>query len=332
MLPDSLDRHLSALDVQVHPFMVCEVGPGYRLMLPPMDAPLIHYVLAGSGVLCTDDGACVPISPHSLVFVPRGKRSFLAVTRDEPNEVSAMESCGPLGDGLIKFTAGRDLASDDRLVTACGTISADLLSGAGLFDRLREPLVEQCRDNPAIQHAFSELLQELSDPRFGTRAITETLVKQCLVLVLRAQLDRGEVGLQPLLPYQDKRLGPAVKAMLDRPADNHSLESLAVSAGMGRSLFAERFTEVFGETPIEFLRQLRLHHAARILRTTDMPVALVARAVGYSSRSYFSRAFRAAFGVDPRGYREKIRAKPGGPSGGGGFAQQLMRRLSGMWA
>ncbi|MCB1885358.1 MAG: helix-turn-helix transcriptional regulator [Geminicoccaceae bacterium] len=59
---------------------------------------------------------------------------------------------------------------------------------------------------------------------------------------------------------------------------------------------------------MEFLKELRLHRATRLLETTDLPVKAVARNVGYDSRSYFSRAFRARYGVDPTAYRAGIRA------------------------
>ena len=54
---------------------------------------------------------------------------------------------------------------------------------------------------------------------------------------------------------------------------------------------------------IDFLMKVRLRLAAHLLTTTDLPVKLVAKSIGYSSRSYFSRAFRAAYGQDPASFR-----------------------------
>jgi AraC family transcriptional regulator, activator of mtrCDE len=45
-----------------------------------------------------------------------------------------------------------------------------------------------------------------------------------------------------------------------------------------------------------------------MLRAGDLPVQKVADAAGFASRSHFSRAFRAAFGVDPSTYRHVERA------------------------
>jgi hypothetical protein len=55
-----LDRLLATVDVHLHAFSVCEVRPGWRLVFDPMDAVVIHYVLAGMGSLQTDGGVAVP--------------------------------------------------------------------------------------------------------------------------------------------------------------------------------------------------------------------------------------------------------------------------------
>lgn len=71
-MTDVLDRLLTTLDVNLHAFAVCEVRPGWRLVFDPMDAVVIHYVLAGSGALQTRDGAAYSFGPHAIVIVPPG--------------------------------------------------------------------------------------------------------------------------------------------------------------------------------------------------------------------------------------------------------------------
>ncbi len=83
----------------------------------------------------------------------------------------------------------------------------------------------------------------------------------------------------------------------------HTVESLAIEIGMSRSTFADRFSQVFDQSPIEFVLRVRLRLGAHLLTTTDLPIKIIANSVGYESRSYFSRAFRATYGSDPRTYR-----------------------------
>ena len=59
---------------------------------------------------------------------------------------------------------------------------------------------------------------------------------------------------------------------------------------------------------MDFLKEVRLRRAAHLLRATDLPVKTVAARVGFASRSYFSRAFKAFTGHDPAGYRAGVGA------------------------
>ena len=72
---------------------------------------------------------------------------------------------------------------------------------------------------------------------------------------------------------------------------------------MSRTVFSERFRDAFGTSPMAFVRQARLQEAAKLLRSTDLPVKAIAARVGFASRSHFSRAFRQRFKRDPAEYR-----------------------------
>ncbi len=207
-----------------------------------------------------------------------------------------------LPDGLVRMTAG-DGAAD--VVTACGTIRASYGGTVGLFDHLEEPIIEDVADAAWLRGAVETMLAELAAPRAGSRALAEALLKQCVVLLIRRQVERGGAKLPWLAAATDPGLVRPVAAMLERPAEPLTLEELAECTGMSRSTFSERFAAAFGQPPMEFLRDVRLRRAAHLLETTDLPVKAVARSVGYASRSYFSRAFRSLYGVDPTAFRAR---------------------------
>ena len=94
--------------------------------------------------------------------------------------------------------------------------------------------------------------------------------------------------------------------MLDAPAATHSVASLACIAGMSRSTFAKEFAAAFQMTPMEFVAKTRLHHAAELLRSTAVPIKVIASSIGFSSRSHFSRSFREVYGTDPTNFRASM--------------------------
>ena len=71
-MTELLDRLLTALDVEVEAFAVCEVGRGWRLAFGPEGAPTVHYGLAGSGVMVLADGRRYPIARDTLLLLPPG--------------------------------------------------------------------------------------------------------------------------------------------------------------------------------------------------------------------------------------------------------------------
>lgn len=300
MSSEVLDRLLTTLSVRLHAFAICEIRRGYRLSFDPMEAVTIHYVLEGSGILQSGDGEEWPYKPHCIMVVPARSRQTLGEASASFHETRSDENCVIVADGLLKFVSGQGELGT-RVV--CGTLLATYGGTLGLFESLIEPIVIETDESELLRQAFLAMVQELANPRVGVRAMTEALMKQCLILLLRQELRQRGVESPFFLSLQDHRLARAVTAILEEPAQQHTVGSLAEIAAMSRSAFAERFSKVFGQSPIEFLTKVRLRMAAHLLATTDVPVKLISKNVGYASRSHFSRAFRDTYGHDPASFR-----------------------------
>ncbi len=92
------------------------------------------------------------------------------------------------------------------------------------------------------------------------------------------------------------------------PAGPHTVATLAARVALSPSRLAHLFSAQTGRTPMQALRDARMHHAAQLLEATDLPVGSVAAASGFVSAFHFSRVFRERFGVPPGGYRQNSRA------------------------
>jgi len=84
-----------------------------------------------------------------------------------------------------------------------------------------------------------------------------------------------------------------------------SLERLADEACISTYHFHRLFRLWLGEPVMEYVRRLRLEHAAYRLRASTRPVGTIAREVGYASADAFGRAFRERFGESPRAYQAR---------------------------
>jgi AraC-like DNA-binding protein len=86
-------------------------------------------------------------------------------------------------------------------------------------------------------------------------------------------------------------------------AEALDLETLAREAHVSPRHFSRSFRRVFGETPHQYLVTRRLERARRLLRTTDMTVAEVCLAVGFTSVGSFTTTFRRQVGATPTTFR-----------------------------
>jgi AraC family transcriptional activator of mtrCDE len=100
-------------------------------------------------------------------------------------------------------------------------------------------------------------------------------------------------------------LARVVETVLDDPGQHHTLESLAHIASMSRATFARHFEKAFDRTAMDYVRDVRLRHAARLLDLGELSIDQIAGKVGYASRSHFSRAFDERFGVPPAEFRKR---------------------------
>jgi AraC-like DNA-binding protein len=267
----------------------------------PKNAIEIHYVLTGTMHLHTPGRQPVVCHAGSLALIPPRMPQTMAADDHPARDVLAVETCSIVREGMMLFDAAGGGQGDLRVV--CGSVAASVSGSYGLLDGITEPIVEQMSDIAIVKCAYTAMLQELDRPALGSRALMGALMKTCLMMTIRQRLANQHQGLHLLGGLGDHRIGKAVAAVLDRPAQPHSVATLAAEAGMSRSSFAREFSRILGQSPMEFVMKTRLHRAAQMLLATTAPVKAVAASAGFSSRSHFSRAFRDAYGVDPSRFR-----------------------------
>jgi AraC-like DNA-binding protein len=68
-----------------------------------------------------------------------------------------------------------------------------------------------------------------------------------------------------------------------------------------------KILELTGETPVEFIRSVKLDKAAELLRKSKKNVAQIAYSVGFSTPNYFAKAFKARFNMLPSEFINKVK-------------------------
>ncbi len=97
-----------------------------------------------------------------------------------------------------------------------------------------------------------------------------------------------------------------ILAIHNNPGHDWTLAELAGVMGASRSVFAERFLEVTGMTPVRYLTELRMRLAMQWIGKERMPIETAAVKLGYGSQAAFSRAFKRIVGHPPSALSSSI--------------------------
>ena len=98
-----------------------------------------------------------------------------------------------------------------------------------------------------------------------------------------------------------RKLAEQIEAVYADP--EYNVEKLSETLGLSRGHLHRKIKELTGTAPVEFLRTYRLNKATQLLRQNAYTVSEVAYRTGFSSPAYFSKCFKAVYGVTPTEYQ-----------------------------
>jgi AraC family transcriptional activator of mtrCDE len=299
-----LDHLIDTLMVRFVWLSECLVGEGYRLDMGGIDAPGLHYNLAGTGRLIVGDGDAIELRPHTLIVVPTNCpfRIEVPLHGDPLATLKTVDGRAQVhgGSGVHRYIA-KDGAPDVILI--CGFFHASYGTSTDLFGGLKAPIIEQFDERDQVDQRLRTALAELVAQEIGSAAMSSALLKQVIVALLRRSLRSMDLWIERFSLLGDPQIARAFADMVANPGGLHSVESLARTACLSRSAFMARFRSAAGRSPMTVLRDLRMRQAAEQLGSKAFTVDEVMHHAGYASRSSFGRAFRKAHGCDPSSYQ-----------------------------
>jgi AraC-like DNA-binding protein len=152
----------------------------------------------------------------------------------------------------------------------------------------------------AVARTLKFLRTEVGCAELGGSLVAERLAEILVIAAVRAFVATSPTtSVGWITALADPRIGKALRLLHGDVARRWTVPVLASAVGMSRSAFTQRFTERVGRPPLDYLTGWRMVLAQRKLNT-GQTVAAVAAAVGYSSQSAFSHAFKRTFGRTPR--------------------------------
>jgi len=271
---------------------------------------VIHYHLVAHGSCWGGslDEDPVELRAGDLIVFPQGGAHVLSSApgmRAAPDMARFARPSTPLP--LVYEMGG---GGPDRVRLVCGFLGCDDRPFNPLL--LALPAVIHLRASAAdAQTGWLRTLHEVAVAesgrgRPGGENVLSRLAELMFVEAIRRYLETlpaAQTGW--LAGLRDPLVGQALAAVHAQPGEPWTVETLARAAGASRSVLAERFTEMVGQPPMQYLALWRMQLAARLLAEGGA-VAEVGRAVGYDSEAAFSRAFKKLVGQPPGGWRRRL--------------------------
>jgi len=275
-----------------------DAGGEWAIRFPAHDGIKFNTVMRGACWVSVEGKAERVWIEAGDCFLLTRVRPFLFTTDDPPPPIDSATIYDHATDGIATCNGGGDF------FLIGGRFSFEGDHAGLLFGAL--PAIVHIRDASSqaavLRWALEQLALELKQGSPGGALMADHLAQIMLLQVLRLWLASGKQS-GWLGALADQRLTRALGAMHAEPQRRWTLVELAGLAGMSRTTFAERFRDVVGQTPLDYLASWRMRLAADRLRRSADSVATIGLSVGYESEAAFSTAFRRVMGRTPIQHR-----------------------------
>ena len=210
---------------------------------------------------------------------------------------------------LHHLTANKEISGHLALI-----VNANLLTqNQEVFDKCILPVLEdqdfghvrftgESSNAAEIEKLMLNLKDSLCNKDIGYELESIALIHQIFKYIYLAYINKDNKYKLPNINLQVQ------KNMLDYIEENYdkaiTLDDIARAGSVSRSQCSKIFKEFTDQSPINYLNSYRLEKSREYLRNSDMTIAEISRACGFSEQSYFNRLFLREFACKPLEYRK----------------------------
>src|SRR5262245_22896192 len=277
-----------------------------------------HALVNGTCWASTDGEPPVPMQAGDIVLFPQGDAHTMSSAPGlrAPSGGAAFFSQRPPQLPYALSVRDEDLTTthldddpDRSAKVVCGFLGLDarpfnpLL--ASLPRVLRVPGSTMGQDS-WVATLLRAVVTEADAKRPGGEQVLAGMSEMLFVAALRRYVDtlpEEETGW--LAGTRDPAVGRALSLIHEHPSESCTVERLSEDVGLSRSSLHERFMQLIGQPPMQYLTNWRMQLASSRLRDTSAKVMEVALDVGYESEAAFSRAFKRVSGLSPGAWRKQ---------------------------
>lgn len=297
---DALSDVLEKIKLSSAIYFQSEFSSPWGMDVPNGPFAQFHIVTHGKCLLQTNN-ELVELKAGDLIIFPKGTAHWLA------DSLSSKKTSGH--QVVQSIMSGAPIFEGANAVTTlvCGHFEFDMKIQHVLIDSLPDLIYitdEQLKEKEWLQNIVELVILESGSSRQGNEVVVKKLGEILFIHALRAYIERSELEQGFLSALKDERISTSLKLIHNSPAENWTLEGLARKVGMSRTSLSNKFKELVGETPMNYLTNWRMLNAKELLSQTDLSVKEIAHKIGYQSEAAFSRVFKDRMQTTPLRFKK----------------------------
>lgn len=232
----------------------------------------LHLVRQGKAVMEHKDTPPLVVNEPTLVFYPR-----------------------PYDHRLI-------VQPEDQASLLCANVCFNQAERNPIALALPEVLLVPLEEEPGLAPTLNLLLAEAGKDDIGKRLVMDHLCDMLVVHLIRYARKKNLISSGALSGLSDPYLASVLAAIHANPGQAWTIEKMAGIAHLSRTVFTNRFRDIVGVPPAEYLSNWRMELAKSHL-LDGKAIKEVARDIGYAYQPAFTKAFTSKFGVSPTEWR-----------------------------
>ncbi|GCE07272.1 AraC family transcriptional regulator [Dictyobacter aurantiacus] len=253
------------------------------------DIPDISLVLFSGGTMHIEQR---PINgPWKSQYIHQGELILQPAT-DIAHEIRWQGLVGAPTRTFHLQLSPRLLANTAAEVAAGDPAQLSLLAHSGFKD-------------PLLTQICLTLWQELEQGSPTGNIYAQTASQLLAVHLLRHYTAKPPTIKEPTQGLTERQIGRVRDYVLAHLDQELSLEALARQVGFSPYHFARLFRQTTGESPHQFVLRQQVEQAQHLCEKSEMPLAQVALACGFSNQSHLTRVFKRYLGLTPRAFRQQ---------------------------
>lgn len=235
---------------------------------------------------------------YQLIYIASGKAHFYFDEKEEGTVINAGTFVLFKPKDFQKYVYYGIDKTEAYWIHFTGFDVKNILNSCGISGNTR---ILKVGTNPLFQELFSNIIIEIQQKKTAYEHLIKSYFMELIINIGRSANENSNPE-----SYINKQMKIAQEYFSENYNKEINIDEYANVNGMSISWFIRSFKAYTGNTPLQYILNIRMANAQALLESTDYTINEISNIIGYDNQLYFSRLFRKQKGMSPKQYRKSL--------------------------